>query len=232
MNQEFRESYEDLGLDGEADWPTIQATYRRLVNKWHPDRHQHSNTDKTHAQQEFIRVTRAFNDLRDFYREYHRLPLQRAPANNSAASATRASSGKSQSQHSTTASRGQRDAARNAAPHTAKVRTPRATTTPNLSDADMRSSSILGAATRRTESATRAATGKTRLSWWVLPLIVFAVIGTLLFMLTLDLRKANDLKLRARGVAIEESKVAPPREIASELGAGSEATSIQVNPAE
>lgn len=78
VNINFNAQYKTLGLEKTADWDSVQRAYRKLVNKWHPDRHQGSPDAAAEAEQHFILITRAFNILRDFNRENNRLPLQAA----------------------------------------------------------------------------------------------------------------------------------------------------------
>ncbi len=72
----FEPEYRELELEIDADWNTVQASYRRLVNLWHPDRFAQQPDERDHAQARFIRLTRAFRRLRQYYRANHRLPLQ------------------------------------------------------------------------------------------------------------------------------------------------------------
>lgn len=72
----FQEHYKLLELDSKANWETANRNYRRLVHAWHPDRFAQRPREKEHAQQQFIELTKAFNSLRTYYREYHRLPYQ------------------------------------------------------------------------------------------------------------------------------------------------------------
>jgi len=65
-----------LEIDRDSTWKDARASYRRLVNRWHPDRYSSRPREKQHAQQRFIEVTKAYDSLRTFYREHDRLPLQ------------------------------------------------------------------------------------------------------------------------------------------------------------
>jgi len=73
---EFKHEYQQLELDPSADWKNAQANYRRLVHVWHPDRYAQRPREKIHAQQQFIELTKAFNNLRTFYRENNRMPFE------------------------------------------------------------------------------------------------------------------------------------------------------------
>lgn len=78
MPTDFKNCYETLGLTPDADWRMVQSTYRHLLIRWHPDRHQENNVTADHAKQHFISLSTSFNALRDFQREHKRLPLQSA----------------------------------------------------------------------------------------------------------------------------------------------------------
>ena len=76
LQTEFKQHYKTLGLPPDADWQQVQASYRQLLIRWHPDRHRHNSTLHEHATQHFIGLTTAFNELRSFQRQHNRLPLQ------------------------------------------------------------------------------------------------------------------------------------------------------------
>lgn len=76
MAIEFQQNYALLELDPSADWAKANRNYRRLVHAWHPDRFAQRPRERVHAQQQFIELTKAFNSLRTFYRENHRMPFE------------------------------------------------------------------------------------------------------------------------------------------------------------
>ena len=76
MAIEFQQNYALLELDPSADWAKANRNYRRLVHAWHPDRFAQRPRERVHAQQQFIELTKAFNNLRTFYRQNHRLPFE------------------------------------------------------------------------------------------------------------------------------------------------------------
>lgn len=65
-----------LELDRDASWADARISYKRLVNRWHPDRFNSRPREKQHAQGRFIEVTKSYNNLRAFHRLHSRLPLQ------------------------------------------------------------------------------------------------------------------------------------------------------------
>ena len=76
MAIQFQHDYQRLELDPASDWKTAQGNYRRLVNVWHPDRYTNRPRERVYAQQQFIELTKAFNNLRTFHRENSRLPFE------------------------------------------------------------------------------------------------------------------------------------------------------------
>lgn len=72
----FALSYKQLELDDRADWAIARANYRRLVHLWHPDKFTGKPREREHAQQQFINLTKSYNELRDFYKENKRMPFQ------------------------------------------------------------------------------------------------------------------------------------------------------------
>lgn len=76
MSKIFEHDYQTLELSRDAGWIEARQSYRRLVNRWHPDRFASRPREKHLAQSRFIEVTKAYNNLRAFHREHNRLPLQ------------------------------------------------------------------------------------------------------------------------------------------------------------
>jgi len=72
----FERDYQMLELDRDASWADARINYKRLVNRWHPDRFNSRPREKQHAQGRFIEVTKSYNNLRTFHRDHSRLPLQ------------------------------------------------------------------------------------------------------------------------------------------------------------
>ncbi len=76
MSNIFERDYQMLDLGRDANWQEAQENYRRLVNRWHPDRFTDRPRERQLAQSRFIDVTKSYNNLRNFHRENRRLPLQ------------------------------------------------------------------------------------------------------------------------------------------------------------
>ena len=77
MAIEYKLEYDLLELDPVDGWAQAKINYRRLVNGCHPDRYARRPREREHAQQQFIELTKAFNNLRSFYRENQRMPFER-----------------------------------------------------------------------------------------------------------------------------------------------------------
>lgn len=78
-NRDFRPDYAALELNHNDDWGTVRENYRRLVHRWHPDRYAQKPRERAHAQQQFINLTIAYTQLRNFHRDHGHLPFQPAP---------------------------------------------------------------------------------------------------------------------------------------------------------
>ncbi len=78
MQHDFKSDYEQLELDDRAGWDQAKANYRRLVHLWHPDRYAQRPRERTHAQQQFILLTKSYDNLKSFERENGRLPFEPA----------------------------------------------------------------------------------------------------------------------------------------------------------
>lgn len=76
MSNIFERDYQMLELGREADWDEARESYRRLVNRWHPDRFASRPRERQHAQVRFIEVTKSYKNLREYHRSNGRLPLQ------------------------------------------------------------------------------------------------------------------------------------------------------------
>ncbi len=76
MNADYPECYKTLNLARSCDWPQAKDSYRRLVQIWHPDRHNEFRDQYFQSHQNFMRINQAFTELQKFYRDNGRLPLQ------------------------------------------------------------------------------------------------------------------------------------------------------------
>ncbi len=81
MNEEtspidYKQDYKLLELHDREDWQRARANYRRLVHIWHPDKYARRPRERQHAQQQFIALTKSYDNLRTFYRDNGRLPFE------------------------------------------------------------------------------------------------------------------------------------------------------------
>jgi len=67
--------YKTLELPNSATRPQVQAAYKRLAMKYHPDR----AGDHPDSRQKFIAVTQAYTALQDAFREGHSAELRPPP---------------------------------------------------------------------------------------------------------------------------------------------------------
>jgi len=63
-------------INGYINWAEARRSYRHLVQQWHPDRFSDRPREKQLAQNRFVEITSAYNNLREFHREHSQLPLQ------------------------------------------------------------------------------------------------------------------------------------------------------------
>lgn len=71
---EIRRWYRTLGLEPGCDWNDIRAVYRRLAQKWHPDRFPEGSTEAEEARQKIVQINQAYQSLSDYRRRHGSLP--------------------------------------------------------------------------------------------------------------------------------------------------------------
>lgn len=72
----FSECYRILGLTPGCHWDEVQAAYRRMVQKWHPDRYPPQSDAQTEAGQRMQELNKAYTALSDYYRSQGKLPFE------------------------------------------------------------------------------------------------------------------------------------------------------------
>lgn len=72
----FQHCYELLGLEPGCTWEELQSTYRRQVQKWHPDRYEQHPEQQHIAAHRMLELNEAFSVLAEFRRQYGYLPVQ------------------------------------------------------------------------------------------------------------------------------------------------------------
>lgn len=68
--------YDTLGLRPECGWRELQSGYRRLVQKWHPDRYQQHPDQQHVAAHRMLEINEAYGVLAQYYREHGELPFE------------------------------------------------------------------------------------------------------------------------------------------------------------
>lgn len=72
----FQRCYELLGMQPGCTWDELQSSYRRLVQKWHPDRYEQHPEQQQIAALRMQEFNEAFSILSEFRRQYGYLPIQ------------------------------------------------------------------------------------------------------------------------------------------------------------
>ena len=80
MNQphSFKQCYEILKIETDSDWNTVKKSYRRLIQKWHPDRQTEPKL-KLEATNKIKDLNTAYTQISDYYRENGELPFTEQP---------------------------------------------------------------------------------------------------------------------------------------------------------
>lgn len=68
--------YQKLDLKPECSWKELQAGYRRLVQKWHPDRYQQHPDQQHVAAHRMLEINEAYGILAQYYRQNGQLPFE------------------------------------------------------------------------------------------------------------------------------------------------------------
>ena len=68
--------YDKLGLTPECGWRELQTGYRRLVQKWHPDRWQQHPDQQHVAAHRMLEINEAYGILAQYYRQHGELPFE------------------------------------------------------------------------------------------------------------------------------------------------------------
>lgn len=72
--RDFKTDYAILHLENTADWATVRAHHRKLVQRWHPDKFLDKPRERIHAQKHFIEITKSYNRLKEFQKQHGRMP--------------------------------------------------------------------------------------------------------------------------------------------------------------
>jgi len=76
MNISYNSQYKLLSIKQSASLSDAKIAYRRLIQKWHPDRFDESSKEYAKAHDQFLKLTKAFDQLHAFHHQHARLPLE------------------------------------------------------------------------------------------------------------------------------------------------------------
>ncbi len=77
MKSQFKSNYKLLGLNSYSTWPQAKSSYRRLVQLWHPDKFDDSSAEYAYVHQKFFEISKAYDQLKTYYKKYQKLPLEK-----------------------------------------------------------------------------------------------------------------------------------------------------------
>ncbi len=69
----YQNCYDILSLANDASWEDASLSYRRLVQRWHPDRYE--GVEQDGAEKRFIQITKAYNKLKIYHQQNKTLPF-------------------------------------------------------------------------------------------------------------------------------------------------------------
>jgi len=88
----YKDCYQILGLNPETSWSDLRKRYKKLIQKWHPDRFDDDSKEKLAAEYKIKAINIAYNQIQKYYQANKALPpLEKTPE-------TRQESKKTQSQ--------------------------------------------------------------------------------------------------------------------------------------
>lgn len=73
-NLAFKNCYAILGVRPDVSWSELKIAYRRLSQKWHPDKVQYTHIDKAEAERHFKHIQLAYQVLEKYFNTYQSLP--------------------------------------------------------------------------------------------------------------------------------------------------------------
>jgi hypothetical protein len=79
MIDKYFNSYRVLGIDHHATWSEVTVSYRRLIHRWHPDRHQQDASARAIAETRTQEIIAAYRILATYYKRHGNLPLNVPP---------------------------------------------------------------------------------------------------------------------------------------------------------
>lgn len=76
----YKDCYQILGLNPEASWSDLRKSYKKLIQKWHPDRFDDDSNEKLVAEHKIKAINIAYNQIQKYYKSNKALPpLEKSP---------------------------------------------------------------------------------------------------------------------------------------------------------
>lgn len=83
MKKQYDNHYQILGIQPGASWKQLRKTYKKLVNRWHPDRYQQDLRQRKLAEEKTKEITQAYKELSEYYKKFDSLPMPGEESGNS-----------------------------------------------------------------------------------------------------------------------------------------------------
>jgi curved DNA-binding protein CbpA len=104
----YKDCYRILGAKPDSEWSELRKTYKKSIQKWHPDRYEEGSDEKSAADNKIKSINIAYNQISTYYRNNGSLPPDESQATTRPTSAkaplkeqTQAKSNKQKKQKST-----------------------------------------------------------------------------------------------------------------------------------
>ena len=75
QNQLHSKHYKILAVAADCSWDELRKTYKKQIQKWHPDRFEGSSEQKEAADEKIKQINIAYNEIAKYYRQHGELPL-------------------------------------------------------------------------------------------------------------------------------------------------------------
>jgi len=70
----YKECYRILDLNSNCSWAELRKSYKKSIQKWHPDRFKEGSKDKAGADNKIKTINIAYNQIYKYYRSHGALP--------------------------------------------------------------------------------------------------------------------------------------------------------------
>lgn len=74
-NYSYQDCYKVLNVRPECTWAELRSAYRKLIQKWHPDRFEDGSKEKIAAENKIKSLNIAYKHIQNYYRQKGKLPL-------------------------------------------------------------------------------------------------------------------------------------------------------------